>query len=239
MSIRSRISRLIRVKRAPDQPSGMQTVEDAHYRQLEAYEKARRSTADLAATHRKLEVLCQQATSEVEDLKRQAERSVAAGDDDAARRALRDSLAARKRLDHLTSQRSDAANQLGQLQDQLDRIASRVADQQLHYHHLHARHGVTEATSSMQQAVTASDQAAFEAADAAHTAQREDKHRHHTAAARDEISGPAGSAHTSGSARFDAAFEELETSPDVESQLAKLKNNEEPPQFSDDSSRGQ
>lgn len=234
MSIRGRIQRLIRAKRATDQPSSMQTVEDAHHRQLEAYEKARRSTADLAATHRKLEVLCHETKTELDDLNRQAEQAVAAGDDDTARRALRSSLTTKQRLEKLTAQRHDAGEQLGQLQDELDRIASRVADQQLHYHHLKARHGVSEATGSMQQAVTASNQAASEAADAAGTAERKDRQSRHLEAAKNEVSGS-----QPGFSDFEAEFHELDASSDVESQLARLKESEEPTQASGGSSPGQ
>ncbi|HET8795579.1 MAG TPA: PspA/IM30 family protein [Arthrobacter sp.] len=234
MSIRGRIGRLIRAKRAAEQPSSMQTVEDAHRRQLEAYEKARRSTADLAATHRKLDVLCSEAETELADLDRQAEDAVAAGDDDGARRALRSSLSARQRLEKLTAQRHDAGRQLDRLQDELDRIASRVADQQLHYHHLKARHGVSEATGSMQRAVTASDQAASEAAEAARTAEREDRRSRHLESAKEEISGSG-----RGFGDFEAEFQELEASSDVESQLARLKETEEPPHPSGGPSTGQ
>lgn len=234
MSIRGRIGRLIRAKRAADQPSSMQTVEEAHHRQLEAYEKARRSTADLAATHRKLDVLCDEAKTELDDLNRQAEDAVAAGDDDAARRALRSSLTARQRLEKLTAQRRDAGDQLGRLQDELDRVASRVADQQLHYHHLKARHGVSEATGSMQRAVTASDQAASEAADAARAAEREDRQTRHVEAAKEEVGGS-----RPGFRDFEAEFRQLEASSDVENQLARLKEAEEPPHSPGDSSRGQ
>ncbi|WP_026533655.1 PspA/IM30 family protein [Arthrobacter sp. H14] len=233
MSIRGRIGRLIRAKRADDQPSSMQTVEDAHRRQLEAYEKARRSTADLAATHRKLEVLCSEAKAELEDLNRQAEEAVAAGDDDAARHALRSSLSTKQRLEQLTAQRHDAGGQLGRLQDDLDRIASRVADQQLHYHHLTARHGVSEATGSMQRAVAASTQAASEAADAARTAEREDRRTRHLDAAKEEITGT-----NPGFSDFESEFQELEAASDVESQLARLKETEEPPQPAGGSSPG-
>ncbi|MHA7173311.1 PspA/IM30 family protein [Arthrobacter monumenti] len=202
----------------------MQTVEDAHLRQLEAYEKARRSTADLAATHRKLDVLCSEANTELNDLNRRAEEAVAAGDDHAARRALRSSLSTRQRLEQLTAQRRDAGEQLDRLQDDLDRIASRVADQQLHYHHLKARHGVSEATGSMQRAVAASAQAASEAAEAARTAEREDRRTRHLEAAKQEINGT----HPV-SSDFDAEFQELEATSDVEGRLARLKETEEPP----------
>lgn len=218
MSIRGRIQRLIRAKRAADPPSTIRTVEDAHHRQLEAYEKARHSTADLAAMHRKLDLLCGEAETELEDLNRQAEQAVASGDDDAARRALRMGISSRQRLDKLTAQRRDAGRDLGLLEDELDRMASRVADQQLHYHHLKARHGISEATSSMQQAVTASDQAASDASDAAHTAEREDRQEHHLAAAREEIAGS-----RPGFGNFEAEFQELEASDDVENQLARMK----------------
>ncbi|GAB3246828.1 hypothetical protein GCM10027562_04220 [Arthrobacter pigmenti] len=227
MSIRGRVGRLIRAKRAADQPSNMQTVEDAHRRQLEAYESARRSTADLAATHRKLDVLCNEVKTELDDLNRQAEEAVAAGDDDGARQALRSSLSARQRLEELTAQRQDASQQLGRLQDELDRVASRVADQQLHYHHLKARHGVSEATGSMQRAVTASDQAATEAADAARTAEREDRQSRHLEAAKEEVAGS-----RPGDRDFEVEFQQLQASSEVEAQLANLKEAEDPPHSS-------
>lgn len=220
MSIRARIQRLIRVKRSSGQTAGVQTVEDAHRQQLQAYEDARRSTADLAATHRKLDLLCRETSTELGDLERQAEQAVASGDDGGARRALRRSLSTRQRLDELTAQRQDAGRQLGQLEDELDRIASRVADQQLQYHELKARHGVSEATSSMRQAGAASDQAAADAATAAWEKEREDRRARHLAEAQQEVAG-------ANASRFDAEFQELEANSSIESQLARLKEAED------------
>ncbi len=222
MSIGRRISRIVRANRtaAKEKPTDpIQTVEQAHRQQLDLVDQARRSVADLAANRHRLELLAGEARAELDQLERRASSAVNAGDDDAARAALRRSLAVTKRLETLTRQRDDLDTQVRQLDSNLQRLETRVEDNGIRYQTLKARHGAAQAELGMQDALAGSGQAAAGAEAAARQAELEARRVQARAAAHDELSWT-----DPNSRRVEEAFEELEASSATERELGRLKN---------------
>ncbi|MHA7294968.1 PspA/IM30 family protein [Arthrobacter sp. HLT1-21] len=222
MSIGRRISRIVRANRtaAKEKPTDpIQTVDEAHRQQLDLVDKARRSVADLTANRHRLELLAGEARAELNQLERAASDAVNAGDDDAARAALRRSMAASKRLETFTRQRDGLDAQVRQLDSNLQRLETRVEDNGIRYQTLKARHGAAQAELGMQDALAGSGQAAAGAEAAARRAELEARRVQAQAAARDELSWS-----DPNSSRVEEAFEELEASSAADRELERLKN---------------
>ncbi|NOJ60094.1 PspA/IM30 family protein [Arthrobacter sp. 260] len=225
MSLGHRISRIVRANRtaakdAKQKPTDpIQTVEQAHRQQLDLVDKARRSVADLAANRHRLDLLAGEARAELDHLERQAADAVNAGDDDAARAALRRGLAVTKRLETLSRQRDELDSQVRQLDSNLQRLETRVEDNGIRYQTLKARHGAAQAELGMQDALTGSGQAAAGAEAAARQAELEARRVQAQAAAHDELSWT-----DPNSRRVEEAFEELEASSAADRELERLKN---------------
>lgn len=220
MSIRRRISAIIRSTRTapgPD-PNPLETLDATYQQQLDLLETARRSTADVAANCRRVELLAGQAAAEAAAFDRQAEAAVAAGDDAAARQALRGALAAGRRRDALEERRQVLDGQLRALEQSLGRLEQRIEDARLHYLLLRADHGAARAALGMQEAFRASGQGV------AGAAEREVRRLQALAAAREELAWSDPDSH-----QVHEAFEELETRLSAEAELPRLRNRTNPP----------
>jgi phage shock protein A len=219
MSIRRRISAVFRSTRAAaPAPDPLSTLDASYQQQLDLLEAARRSTADVAANRRRVQLLAGQAAAEADRLNRQAQAAVASGNDDAARNALRGSIAVGKRLDALREREQALDSQLAGLEQTLDRLEQRIEDARLHYLSLKADHGAAQAALGMQEALRASVQGALDTRSAAEAAAREIRRLQALAAAREELawSDP-------DSPQVREAFEELETRLTAEAELTRLR----------------
>jgi phage shock protein A len=225
MPIRRRITAIFRSTRtgpeAAEDP--LRALDTSYQEQLDLLDASRRSTADVAAHHRRVQLLAEQAAAETNRLNRAAEAAVAAGDD-AAREALRGALAAGKRLDVLSAQQRTLEGQLHALEQALGRLEQRLEDVRLHQLALKARHSAARAALGMQDALRAGGQGAADVHSAAAAAEREVRRLQALAAAREELawSDP-------DSLQVREAFEELEERP-ADTVLSRLKDaRTEPP----------
>lgn len=226
MSIRRRLTGILRSTRtAPAQaPDPLVTLDASYQQQLDMLEAARRSTADVAAHRRRVQLIAEQAAAQVESLNRQAAAAVAAGDDDAARDALRGALTAGKRRDALDGQQRALESQLRGLEQTLGRLEQRIEDARLHYLRLRANYSAAQAALGMQDALRASGQGAADGRSAAASAEREVRRLQALAAAHEELawSDP-------NSPQVREAFEELETRLSAEAELSRLRARPDPP----------
>ncbi|MPV37537.1 PspA/IM30 family protein [Georgenia subflava] len=229
MSIRARLSRIVRANRAarksaPADP--VQTVEAAHAQQVEHLDRARRSVADLAAQRRRVEVLTHRARADEQSWNRQAEAAVAMRHDDGAREYLRRAIEAGRRAETLTAQHRTLDSQVRQLEDSLGRLERRVEDSRLHLQSLRAAHGAARASLEMREAATAAGREAVGAEAAALAAEREVRRLEARAAAYDELAGT-----DPDSVQVREAFEQLETGTAADARLEQLKRRQgiEPP----------
>ncbi|NKX54700.1 PspA/IM30 family protein [Arthrobacter mobilis] len=226
MSIRRRFSAIFRSTRtdAAEVPDPLQRLDASYQQQLDLLESARRSTADVAANRRRVQLLAEQAAAEAESLNRQAAAAVAAGDDDAAREALRGALAAGKRQEALGARQGALEVQLRGLEQTLGRLEQRIEEARLHYLALKADHGAAQAALGMQEALRASGQEAADARSASAAAEREIRQLRALAEAREELSWS-----DPHSPLVREAFEELETRLTADAELSRLKARMDPP----------
>jgi phage shock protein A len=225
VSIRRRITAIVRSTRtAPAQaPDPLVSLDASYQQQLDMLEAARRSTADVAAHRRRVQLLAGQAGAQVESLNRQAEAAVAAGDDDAARDALRGALTAGKRWDALDGQQRALDSQLRGLEQTLERLEQRIEDARLHYLRLRANYSAAQAALGMQDALRVSGQGAVDARSAADAAEREVRRLQALAAAHEELAWSDPNSH-----QVREAFEELETRLSAEAALSRLRARTDP-----------
>jgi len=226
VSIRRRLIGIIRSTRtAPaETPDPLVSLDASYQQQLDMLEAARRSTADVAAHRRRVQLVAEQAAAQVESLNRRAEAAVAAGDDDAARDALRGALAAGKRWDALDGQQRALDSQLRGLEQTLGRLEQRIEDARLHYLRLRANYSAAQASLGMQDALRASGQGAADARSAANAAEREVRRLQALATAREELAWSDPNSH-----QVREAFEELETRLSAEAALSRLRARTDPP----------
>jgi len=224
VSIRRRIAGIVRPTRTAPAPDPLASLDASYQQQLDMLEAARRSTADVAAHRRRVQLLAEQAAAQVESLNRQAEAAVAAGNDDAARDALRGALTAGKRRDALNVQQRALDSQLHGLEQTLGRLEQRIEDARLHYLKLRTDYGAAQAALGMQDALRAAGQGAADTRAAAAAAEREVRRLQALAAAREELAWTDPDSH-----QVREAFEELETRLSAEAALTRLRARTDPP----------
>ncbi|WP_127125178.1 PspA/IM30 family protein [Georgenia sp. SYP-B2076] len=220
MPIGRRLPRILRANKAARQTptDPIATFEAARLQQLARLDEARRAVADLVVERRRVELLGERATAEVAHLGRQAEAAVAAGDDDGAREHLRRGLTVRDRLQALDAQWRALDATVHRLERAAAHLEDRARESEARYRALRADHAVARASLQLEQGLDASARGAAVARAAALEAERQVRQLQAHAAAREELAWT-----DPDSARVRAAFEELETGPAVEDELARLK----------------
>jgi phage shock protein A len=226
VSIRRRITAIVRSTRtAPaEAPDPLVRLDASYQQQLDMLEAARRSTADVAAHRRRVQLLAGQAAAQVDAFNRQAKAAVASGNDDAARDALRGALTAGKRWEALDGQQQALDSQLRGLDQTLRRLEQRIEDARLHYLRLRTDYSAAQAALGMQDALRASGQGAADARSAAAAAEREVRRLQALAAAHEELAWSDPDSH-----QVREAFEELETRLSAEAALSRLREHTDPP----------
>lgn len=221
MSIKRRITRIVRANRAAAQASKEDpqvNARNAQDQQQNLLDQARRAAADVAAHRRRIEITASEAGAYVQYLDEQAAAAVQRGDDETARTALRERMAARKRYGTLTQQLSEADRQSGQLQGDLERLERRIFDSSLEYQSMVARRAAAEAALGVQEAISASSKASFGAEAARREAEREVRQLLAQAEAREELAWTDPS-----SPRMERAFEELAAEAEAQQEFERLK----------------
>ncbi|UNX55074.1 PspA/IM30 family protein [Georgenia sp. TF02-10] len=184
MSLRRRLTRVVRAERAARQPAAdpIATLEAAYQRRLEYIDQARRSVADLAVHRRRTELLAEQARQEAAGLDRRAAAAVAVGDDDGARDLLRRGIQAREQADRLTAQHAALDARVRALARTVGALEDRVEQDRLRLLALRADHDAARAALAAQ-----APWAAGEDTDALAAAEREVRELQARAAAHEEL----------------------------------------------------
>lgn len=221
MSIKRRITRIVRANRSATAESRQDPQVQAQHAQQAQYallDQARRGAADVAAHHHRVGLAANEAAAYLHRVEAAAEAAVQRGDDDAARAAIRESMTARRRLETLTLQLSEAEQQARRLHEDVQRLEQRVQRNAIEYDALLARRAAAEAAIGVNNALASSsrDVAAIEAA--RRNAELEVRRFEAQARARDELSWTDPS-----SPRLQQAFEELEAEAAAQQELENLK----------------
>lgn len=221
MSIKRRITRIVQANRGAaksareDQP---ETADAAQQSQWQLLEQVRRSAADLAAHHHRMQSATREAAAYVYSLETEASAAVSRGDDDAARIAIQASLDAKRRLDMLEKHVQETDVQARQLDVDLHKLAQRVQDNALGQNARQARIAATQAARGVQDALASAARQADSTEVAQPTAHREQRQSEAQSQAREELSWANPS-----SAHVQRAFEELETEAAAQHELDELK----------------
>lgn len=205
---------------------------DASYREQSALlAQVRRGLADVTTSRRRVELQITQLRSEAQGLDTKAAEAVAAGDDDAARRALSREVALEGLIDDLEKQRQTLAEDEGRLEANAERLETQIASFRAKADSLKARYSAAQARTQINDAFTGVSAQTAGVGEVMRQAEQHTRHLEATADAVDEmvseglmtdVSAPQESA----AAAFDRQFEALEKTSEADQRLAALKSKE-------------
>ncbi|WP_104116314.1 PspA/IM30 family protein [Arthrobacter sp. B1805] len=221
MSIKRRITRIVRANRTAAAEAGQDPqaqAQNAQQVQRTLLDQARRGAADVAAHHHRVGLAANEAAAYLDRVEAAAAAAVQRGDDDAARNAIRESMAARRRLDALVAQLREAERQSRQLHDDVQRIEHRVQQSAMEWDTMLARRAAAQAALGVHDALASSTGEATALDAARRNAELDVRRLEAQARAREELSWTDPS-----SPRLKQAFEELEAEAEAQQELEDLK----------------
>ena len=221
MSIKGRITRIVRANRTASAEAKIDPqarLQDAQRSQHDLLDQARRGAADVAAHHHRIGLAANEAAAYLSRVEGAAASAVKRGDDDAARAALRESIPARRRLDVLIVQLSEAEQQSRGLREDVRRLEARLQQNDVEYNALLARRAAAQAALGVSNAIGTSSRESASIEAARRTTEREIRRFEAEARAREELAWSDPS-----SPQLERAFEELEADAATQQHLEELK----------------
>lgn len=202
---------------------------DASYREQSALlAQVRRGLADVTTSRRRVELQITQLRQEADGLETKAAEAVAAGDDDAARRALSREVALEGLIADLEQQRATLAQDEDRLNANAERLETQIASFRARSDSLKARYSAAQARTQINDAFTGVAAQSAGVGEVMRQAEQHTRQLEATADAVDEmvteglmtdVTAPEQSA----AAAFDRQFEALEKTSEADQRLAALK----------------
>ncbi|MDQ3155381.1 MAG: PspA/IM30 family protein [Actinomycetota bacterium] len=235
MSIWKRLTRIFRSRKnrdAGDIEALKGRLDESYRSQLALLQQVRRGVADVATSRKRVELQITQLTQQGAQLDGAARAAVANGDDDAARGALTRKVTLDKAVADLTAQHAGLRTEEDKLEDSAQQIQVQIEEFRLRKDTLSARHTAAAARSEINSATTGISSQMGEVGQAVKAAEQRTRELEAHADAVDElvregvISGPGEDPHSTEA--FDAQFESLSSTTDVDRQLDALKSGTSP-----------
>ena len=229
MSLSKRLALLFKAKasRALDRAEDpRETLDYSYAKQLELVQQVRRGLADVATSHKRLELQTEQLESSAEKLQQQAAEAMASGREDLAREALTRRSAAQQQLADLAQQQASLAAEQDKLTAALQRLQAKVEAFRTRKETIKASYTAAEAETRVGEAVSGISEEMSDVGLAMQRAEDKTAQLQARAGAIDELMASGALDDATGSTKDDiqVELERLSSSSDVERELAALKS---------------
>jgi phage shock protein A len=229
MSLSKRLALLFKAKastvldRAEDP---RETLDYSYSQQLQLVQQVRRGLADVATSHKRLELQTLQLEASAERLQQQAAEAMASGREDLAREALTRRSAAQQQLADLAQQQAGLAAEQDKLTAALQRLQAKVEAFRTRKETIKARYTAAEAETRVGEAVTGISEEMSDVGLAMQRAEDKTAQLQARAGAIDELMASGALEDATGSTKDDiqVELERMSSSSDVERELAALKS---------------
>jgi phage shock protein A len=229
MSLLHRLAMLFRAKanKALDRAEDPREMLDYSYeRQLELLQKVRRGVADVATSHKRVELQIVQLQQSSDKLQRQAQQALAAGREDLAREALTRRVAVTSQISDLQGQEASLRAEQEKLTAAAQRLQAKVEAFRTRKETIKATYTAAEAETGIREAVTGISEEMGDVGMAIQRAQDKTEQMQARAGALDELlaSGALEDATVPGGRdEIQSQLDALTAGHDVDDELARMK----------------